>query len=77
VFLGTALCLFSKQRCDFIAIKTVADDVRQAIRWAQDGMAVPIDSVFPVRDLRAAIERQLRGGMRGKIVVDVEGAFDA
>ncbi len=72
---GMLLTLFGGQRCAMVVVKNRRADLEQVMAWTQAGMKVPIDSVVPVRELRLALERQLRGGMRGKIVVDVEGGW--
>ena len=53
----------------------LAADLNQLVEWIEAGMKVEIDSVVPVRDVAAALARQQKGGMRGKIVVDVEGGW--
>jgi NADPH:quinone reductase-like Zn-dependent oxidoreductase len=75
VFAGTALAPLTGTRCRFIGVVPMAADLQLLAGWVVDGMPVPIDSTFPVRDLGAALERQARGGMRGRVVVEVAGGF--
>lgn len=72
---GMASAPLFGRRSSFVAVKAVRADLETLAAWALDGMAVPIDGEFPVRDARSAIERLSRGGMRGRVVVDVEGGF--
>lgn len=74
---GMATAPLFGRRCAFIAVKATRADLAVLAGWALDGMPVAIDSDFAVRDVRAAIERLGRGGMRGRVTVGVEGGFDA
>jgi hypothetical protein len=38
-------------------------------------MQVPIDSRFPVREGAGAMARLARGGMRGRLAIDVAGGW--
>lgn len=75
VFWGKALTLFGQQRCEFVTVQNRSSDLAQLRDWVLAGMQVPIDSTWPVRELRGALERQQRGGMKGKIIVEVEGGW--
>lgn len=72
---GKVVTLVGKQRCEFVSVRSRAADLAQVGTWIAAGMKVPIDSSCPVRDLRAALERQQRGGMKGKIAIDVAGGW--
>lgn len=63
------------QRARFFAITPRRSDLELLAGWALDGMPVPVDSTFPVRDLKSALERMARGGMKGRVVIDVDGGF--
>ena len=65
----------SSHRCEFIAVKSVGADLDQLAGWIRDGMQVPIDARFPVRDLAAALDRLGKGEVRGRVAVQVEGGF--
>ncbi|MDP2305464.1 MAG: NAD(P)-dependent alcohol dehydrogenase [Pseudomonadota bacterium] len=75
VFLGMAVAPLFGTRCAFISVAPKRADLELLATWVGEGMRVPIDSRFPVRDGRAAIERMARGGMKGRVVIDVEGGF--
>ncbi len=75
VFWGKALTLFGQQRSEFVTVQNRSSDLVQLRDWVLAGMQVPIDSTWPVRELRGALERQQRGGMKGKILVEVEGGW--
>jgi len=75
VFLGKAIAVLSSRRCEFIAVKPVRKDLEQLATWIRDGMQVPIEARFPVREVGAALQRQSKGELRGRLVVQVEGGF--
>ena len=75
VFLGKAIAAFSSHRCEFITVKSTGKDLEQLATWIHDGMQVPIDARFPVREVGAALERLGKGEVRGRLVVQVEGGF--
>ena len=75
VFVGKAFGALSSKRCEFIAVKSVAKDLEQLGAWILDGMQVPIDTRFPVRELGAALDKLRKGEVRGRLVVQVEDGF--
>lgn len=75
LFWGKALAAFAGRTCDFITVKPIPADFTRLLGFIGAGMTVEIDSVVPVRDVAAALIRQQQGGIRGKIVVDVEGGW--
>jgi len=57
----------------FFIVEPSRDQLGELARLADAGELRPaIDAVFPLADARAAFERSLAGGRRGKIVLDVE-----
>jgi NADPH:quinone reductase-like Zn-dependent oxidoreductase len=72
---GGLLALFSSKRCKFIGVAPVRADLEQLATWLAEGLTVPIDSSYPVRELAVALERLGRGTMRGRIAIDVAGGF--
>jgi NADPH:quinone reductase len=75
-FFGHKLAsLFSATRCSFIIVKPKASDLEQLARWLGEGLKVPIESTVPVREVKTALARMMKGQMRGRIVVQVEGGF--
>ena len=75
VFLAKALAPIHGHRCAFIAVKAVSKDLEQLAAWVGEGLKVPIDSTYPVRELSTALERLARGQVRGRLVIQVEGGF--
>jgi NADPH:quinone reductase-like Zn-dependent oxidoreductase len=75
VFIGKAFAVFSSQRCEFITVKSAGKDLEQLATWIHDGLQVPIDARFPVRELGAALDRLAKGEVRGRLAVQVEGGF--
>lgn len=74
--LGAGLAALEGKRCGMVIVKPIRKDLEQLATWAIEGrVKVPIDSTFAVRDGRAAIERLQRGGMRGRVVVEVRGGW--
>lgn len=75
LFLSMPLAWASGTRVGAVMVAATRADLELLARWVGEGLPVPIDSTFPVRDLRLAIERMRKGGMRGRVVVQVEGGF--
>lgn len=76
VFLGMGLARLAGQRCAFVSVVPRRADLDLLAGWAVDGaLEIPIDATFPIRDGRAAIERVARGGMKGRVVIEVDGGF--
>jgi NADPH:quinone reductase-like Zn-dependent oxidoreductase len=75
VLLAMALAPVFGKRAAFVAVKSKRADLEQLAAWAAEGMKVPIDSTFPVRDVAKALARLNKGGMKGRVVITVEGGF--
>jgi len=75
LFLGMGLAPLLGKRVGFLTVKSRRADLEQLAAWAGEGLKIPIDSSFPVRELGPALARLARGGMRGRVVIDVEGGF--
>lgn len=75
LLLGKALSWTTGTRCEFVSTVPRRKDLELLARWVSEGMRPAIDSTFPVRDLRAALERMKGGGMRGRVVIEVQGGF--
>jgi len=73
--MGKLLTAFSSKSCALVMVQPKAADLAFLAGELGKGLQVPIDSTFPVRDVVAAIQRQTKGEMRGRIVVQVEGGF--
>jgi NADPH:quinone reductase-like Zn-dependent oxidoreductase len=75
LIVGKVLTVFSSRRCAMITVKPVRSDLDAVAAFVAEGMQVPIDTRFPVRDLPLAFARLQKGAMRGRISVRVEGGF--
>lgn len=73
--IGKLMALFSSRRAALLVVRSVRADLERLAGWLAEGMAVPIDSRFPVREGGRAIDRLAQGGMRGRVVVDVAGGW--
>ena len=75
IFLSKALAPLLGKRAAFVVVKSKREDLEQLAAWAADGMNVPVDSTFPVRDVAKALARLKKGGMKGRVVITVEDGF--
>jgi NADPH:quinone reductase-like Zn-dependent oxidoreductase len=75
--LGKAAALFSSKRCEFITVKSVGQDLELLGSWMSDGLQVPIDARYPVRELSKALQHLVKGRVLGRIAIQVEGGFQA
>jgi NADPH:quinone reductase-like Zn-dependent oxidoreductase len=75
IAIGKFAALFSSRRCEFVTVASVKNDLELLLSWVADGMQVPIDTRFPVRDLAEGLARLKRGEVRGRVVIQVEGGF--
>jgi NADPH:quinone reductase-like Zn-dependent oxidoreductase len=59
----------------YFVVEPVREQLLELVRLANDGTLRPaIDSVFPLEDARAAFERVMSPGKRGKVVIEVDHA---
>lgn len=72
---GIAAAPLFGQRARFFTLTVRRSDLELLASWAVAGMSVPVDSTFAVRDLKSALERMARGGMKGRVVIQVDGGF--
>jgi NADPH:quinone reductase-like Zn-dependent oxidoreductase len=72
---GKLASLFSSKRCSFVIVSPKTADLAALGVWLSEGLKLPIDSSYPVRKVGDAMARQKRGGMKGRIVVDVLDGF--
>jgi hypothetical protein len=52
-------------------VRPLAADLERLATWLAAGLEVPIAERFPLRDGAQALARLQRGGVRGKLVLDV------
>lgn len=72
---GKLMTLASSRRAALLVVKSARVDLELLGGWLAEGLAVPIDSRFPVAEAGRAIDRLGQGGMRGRVVVDVAGGW--
>ena len=75
LIIGKLLTLSSSRRCAMISVKPVREDFDLVAAFIAEGMAIPIDTAFPVRELSLAFARLQKGEMRGRVSIQVEGGF--
>ena len=75
VFLGKLASVFSSRRCEFIVVKSLAKDLELLATWIVAGMRVPIAARYPVRELGQALDLLSKGGVCGRIAIQVENGF--
>jgi len=63
------------KRAAFLTVASKRPDLELVAKWAGEGMKIPIDSAYPVRDVAKALARLKAGGMKGRVVINVEGGF--
>lgn len=75
LFLGKVAVAMSSKRCGFSSVKSDTPDLEQLATWLQEELQAPIDSIFPVSNLDAALARLNKGEVYGRIVIQVDGGF--
>lgn len=72
---GKLWSLAERRRCEILIVSSRSADLELVGSWLAGGMRVPIDARFPVRDLRAALDRLARGELLGRIAIAVDGGL--
>jgi NADPH:quinone reductase len=75
LFLSIGLSRLFGKRAAFLVVLSKRADLELLAKWALQGLKVLIDSSYPVRDVPKALSRLAQGGMKGRIVINVEGGF--
>jgi NADPH:quinone reductase-like Zn-dependent oxidoreductase len=65
--------LFSSTRVHFVNVKSRPADLRLLATWLEDGLAVPLASTIPVRDVARGLAQLQKAG--GRICVQVASGF--
>ncbi len=73
---GKLVAPFYGHRCTFVAVAPSVDDLTQLATWSTE-MTIPVDSTYRVTQVGEALKRSKRGGMRGRIIIDIGGGFAA
>ena len=74
---GMARALFSSKRCHFVKVASKQKDLELVGMWLGDGLEVPIDSLFPIAELGAALNRQRDRARTGRVIIDVADGWPA
>lgn len=69
--------LFSSRRARFVNVRSRPADLELLARWSTDGLHVQVDHVVPVRDVVGSLTALERGGILGRIGVDVKSGSEA
>jgi len=77
IFIGKAVAALSGQRCAFGSVRPTSSDLEQLARWLGGGLRVPISARFQVNDLGSALATLAKGGVHGRIAMQVEGGFES
>ena len=67
--------LASSHGVHWVNVKADAAHLELLGQWLADGLVVHVDHVVEVRNVASSLERLHRGGVLGRIVVDVPGKF--
>ncbi|MBK9759475.1 MAG: zinc-binding dehydrogenase [Flavobacteriales bacterium] len=67
--------LFASTGVHFVNVKGRSADLQLLGRWLTEGLHVHVDHVVDIRDVARSIARLQKGGVVGRIVVDVLGKF--
>ncbi len=67
--------LFSSTGIRLVMVKSRPADLDLLGQWLTSGLEVPLDTTVPVRNVADALARLERGGVVGRIAVDVAGGF--
>ncbi|GLK77625.1 oxidoreductase [Methylopila jiangsuensis] len=75
LLLGKVMAPLSGKRCETGTVRSVAADLEQIAAWLANGLRVPIASRFPVTELGAALDQSAKGGLLGRVAVEVGDAL--
>ena len=64
------------KKARLVAVESKRTDLELVGKWVASGdLTIPIDSTYPARDMKAAIERYSSKERNGHVVIDVQGGF--
>jgi NADPH:quinone reductase-like Zn-dependent oxidoreductase len=72
---GKLMAAGSRRSCDVLVVASRSADLELVASWLAGGTKIPMDSRFPVRELKQALDRLAGGEVRGRIAIQVENAF--
>lgn len=66
----------ARTRTRLVMVKSRPADLQRLDEWLASGLTVPVDHVVAVQQVAEGLAALERGGVLGRIVVDVSGRFD-
>merc|ERR1712226_958939 len=73
---GMIRTMFSSKPYSFVHVVSKRNDLELVRGWMEQGsLKIPIDSVFKIKDMQAAIDKQ-HGKKKGRVVIRVENGWD-
>merc|ERR1712038_776578 len=73
---GMIQTMFSSKSYSFVHVVSKRNDLELIRGWMEQGsLKIPIDSVFKIKDMQAAIDKQ-RGKKKGRVVIQVESGWN-
>jgi NADPH:quinone reductase-like Zn-dependent oxidoreductase len=75
LFAGKIAALFFSQRCAMLVVASKRADLATLGEWLAEGLQVPIDARYQVREVAAAVDRVAGGQRSGRIAIDVAGGW--
>merc|ERR1712043_140492 len=70
---GMIRTMFSSKSFTFVHVVSKRNDLELVRGWMEQGqLQIPIDSVFQIKDMQAAIDKQRGKKKKGRVVIQVE-----
>jgi NADPH:quinone reductase-like Zn-dependent oxidoreductase len=67
---------FGSKKARLVAVESKREDLELVGNWLASGdLSIPIDSTYPARDMKAAVERYSSKEKNGRVVIDVQDGF--
>jgi len=74
---GMIRTMFSSKSFTFVHVVSKRNDLELVRGWMEQGqLQIPIDSVFQIKDMQAAIDKQRGKKKKGRVVIQVENGWD-
>merc|ERR1712232_598698 len=73
---GMIRTMFSSKSFTFVHVVSKRNDLELVRGWMEQGsLQIPIDSVFQIKDMQAAIDKQRGKKKKGRVVIQVENGW--
>jgi len=72
---GKFVALFNGKRVCFVECHSNREDLDLLSEWLQSGLQIDVDSVYPVKDMNRAMERQASRVKAGRVAIQVDGGW--